>query len=68
MCGPGGSLNGVMGAQIEVVLERVGHIFLHQCAWQGIPEPIRCRTPFGKKADMMALLAHHDGEFDLQDM
>ena len=55
-----GSLNSHVRAEVEIVLPRMSHIVLDQCTWHRIAVLISSHALGREKADVVALLGHHD--------
>lgn len=61
-----GTLDGGVGVQIEIILERVSDVFLNQRAGKRILTLVTSRAR--EEADVVALRGHNHSEFDLSRM
>ena len=67
VCRPSGALKRLVGTEVEIVLEGCGHVTLDQCAGDRVCIVIRRKCSLiGKETDMVTLLTHDDGKFDLK--
>lgn len=59
------TLDRTMRAQVKIILEWMGHILLNQCARHRIAVLISGGGASWEEPDVMSLLSHHHGKFNL---